>query len=97
MESRRQIDGYNIRRYENGFEIELNDIIVEVKEYVVEPWRGYVNVIIRTEGDLVLRHAFDVDRKGWENAIKTLETIERLVSKAIEIAKEYEAKSDNDG
>jgi hypothetical protein len=82
----------NIRIHENGFEITLNDIVINVFEYKDEPWKGYVNIVIRTVGDLVLRHAFDVDVQGWDNAINTLETIERLVSTAIELAKEHKEK-----
>jgi hypothetical protein len=82
----------NIRMRENGFEITLNDIVIDVFEYKDELWKGYVNIVIRTMGDLVLRHAFDVDVQGWDNAVKTLETIEKLVSKAVELAKEYKAK-----
>jgi hypothetical protein len=97
MESRKETDGYIIRRYKSGFEIELNDIVLEMIEHKVEWKKGCINVIIRTGWDLALGHAFDVDRCGWDNAIKTLETIERLVSKAIELAKEYMAKRNNDG
>jgi hypothetical protein len=87
----------NIRIHENGFEITLNDIVINVFEYKDELWKGYVNIVIRAMGDLALRHAFDVDVQGWDNAIKTLEDIERLVSKAIELAKEYKAKGDSNG
>jgi hypothetical protein len=82
----------NIRIHENGFEIRLNDIVVSVFEYTYELWKGYVNIVIRTKGDLVLRHAFDTDVQGWDNAIRMLEDIEKLVSKAVELAKEYKAK-----
>jgi hypothetical protein len=33
-----------------------------------------------------------VDVQGWDNAIRMLEDIEKLVSKAVELAKEYKAK-----
>jgi len=95
VESKKETDGYNIKRYERGFEIELNDIVLEVSEYVLEWEKGYINIIIRRGWDLVLRHALDIDEYGWDNVIKTLETIEKLVSKAIELAKEYKAKENN--
>jgi hypothetical protein len=91
MESKKEV----IRRYEYGFEVELNEIVIKVSKYAPEWDKDYVNIIIREVWDLVLRHAFDVDEKGWDNAIKTLETIETLVSKAIELAKEYKAKENN--
>ena len=97
MESRKETDGYIIRRYKYGFEVELNEIVVKVSKYAPEWDKDYVNIIIREVWDLVLRHAFDVDKKGWDNAIRTLETIKVLVSKAIELAKEYKAKRDNNG
>ena len=82
----------NIRIYENGFEMRLNEIVMDVFEYKDGLWKGYVNIVIRTEGDLALSHAFDVDTGGWDNAIEILETIEKLVSKAIELAKEHKEK-----
>ena len=91
MESRKEV----IRRYKNGFEIWFSNIILEMIEYTVEWKKGYINIIIRREWDSVLRHALDIDEYGWDNAIKTLETIRVLVSKAIELAKEYKAKESN--
>jgi len=80
-----------------GFILKYKDKRLELYEYTEEPYRGYLNLVIRMEYDSTYRRAFDVDIQGWDNAIKTLETIERLVSKAIELAKEYKAKGDSNG
>jgi hypothetical protein len=78
-----------------GFSLKLGDIILEVFELKSGAHDSYVNITIRSEGDIVYRHAFDVDIEGWQEAVKTLENIEKLASQAIKIAKQYVTKNKN--
>ena len=81
-----------VEMYPKGFILKYKDMRLELFEYTDAPYKGYLSLAIRMEYDNIYRHAFDVNERGWENAIKTLEAIEKLVSKAIELAKEYKEK-----
>ena len=78
-----------------GFILKYKGKRLELYEYTDVPYRGYLNLTIRMEYDNTYRHALDVNCRSWSEAIEILEDIERLVSKAIELAKEYKAKGSN--
>ncbi|MCI4407697.1 MAG: hypothetical protein JHC26_01305 [Thermofilum sp.] len=84
-----------VDKKDTGFSLKLGDIILEVFELKSGARDSYVNITIRSEGDIVYRHVFDFDVEGWQEAVKTLENIEKLASQAVKIARQHVAKNKN--
>ena len=91
----RSMHGIHVDKKDTGFSLKLGDIVLDVVELSSGAHNSYVNISIRSESDIVYRHAFDVDVDGWLEAVKTLENIERLASRAVKMAKQRVRKDKN--